>query len=74
MCWFKKKPKPDWVTQTREQVAQEEELAAGLHLSLIEYLKETPDASPGYGTTEWNEYWAQKHQEASFYILHPEVK
>ena len=46
MCWLsnlfkeKEEPKPDWVTQSREEVAIEEEIAAGTHYSILVYYEE----------------------------------
>uniref|UniRef100_A0A6M3MAX8 Uncharacterized protein n=1 Tax=viral metagenome TaxID=1070528 RepID=A0A6M3MAX8_9ZZZZ len=49
MCLFKKKPevKPDWITQSREEVARAEEYAASIHYAVMIALEEgkiTPDA------------------------------
>lgn len=76
MCfWKKKEEKPDWVTQTREQVADEEERAAETHLGVLAYYDDHPGLEESYsqwwGDREWNEHWAQKHQEAAWYIRNP---
>jgi len=44
---FKKGGKPDWVTQSREEVALAEEYAASIHYAVMIALEEgkiTPDA------------------------------
>lgn len=70
-------PVPDWITQTREEVADEEERAAGIHYSLLVYYEEHPEERdelvPIYGDEEWNWHWYQKHSEAAYFIRNPEV-
>lgn len=58
--------KPDWVTQSREEVAEEELYAASIHLTYIELLKTDP-AWAIYGDTAWHERWLTKHTEAAWY-------
>lgn len=80
MCWltdlFKSKPeepeakqKPDWVTQTPEQVAEEELYAASIHLTYMELVTENPAQYPPevYGDYAWHERWYKKHTEAAWY-------
>ena len=79
MCFWKKKeePKPDWVTQSREQVAVEEEYAAGIHYAWMIAIEEgsmTDEQIAVGGNYEHHEHWWRKHQEAAFYTRHPEVK
>lgn len=86
MCWsFKKQEqpepveKPDWVTQSREKVADEEEIAASTHYSILVYYKEHPEeqdrmVNEGYGDEEYNWHWFRKHSEAAWYIRNPEAK
>lgn len=86
MCFFKKKPeqpiepippeppkeKPDWVTQTREEVALEEEEAASIHYTYMELIAagDYPNDTAA-GSYDHHEYWWTKHQEAVWYIRNP---
>lgn len=76
--WFKKKEegKPDWVTQSREKVADEEERAAETHIAVLAFYDDNPELEASYsqwwGDREWQEHWAQTHQEAAWYIRHSE--
>ena len=67
-------PVPDWITQTREEVASEEEIAAGIHYAVLVYYEEHPEERdslvPIYGDEEWNQFWYQKHSEAAWYTTH----
>jgi len=88
MCWwlFKKKQnpepieKPDWVTQTREEVAQEEDYAAGIHYSIIVLIEEAETEAEKetlrarYGDEAWQDHWFKKHSESAWYIRNPEVE
>ena len=77
MCWLSKlfKPKtegselgaPDWVTQSREKVAEEELYAASIHLTYMELVTEDPVKWELYGSYEWHERWYKKHTEAAWY-------
>lgn len=76
MCWlselFKKKeePRPDWVVQSREEVAEAELEAASTHYAwmiAIEEERMTPEEIAIGGNYERHEYWYQKHMEAAWY-------
>jgi len=77
MCWwlFKKQPntepaeKPDWVTQSAEEVAEAELEAAGIHLTYMDLVVSNPSQYPPsvYGDYSWHEYWYIKHTEAAWY-------
>ena len=75
MCFFKKKiePKPDWITQSREEVAEAELEAASIHYTYMMLLEEGNTEYLDMGTAEKHEYWWIKHQEAAWYTTHPEV-
>ena len=64
--------KPDWVTQSREETALEEEAAASIHLTYMELIAagEYPDDTAA-GNYEHHKYWYTKHQEAAWYIRNP---
>lgn len=77
MCWFRKKkeePKPDWVTQSRKEVAEAQLYAASTHYSVMVALEEGNITPENWGDYEWNEYWWKKHQEAAWYTEHLESK
>ena len=74
MCWFsdlfkKKKEsiKPEWVTQSSEQVAGEELDAAGIHYSICVALEEGQIFPENWGSYEHNWHWYVKHCEAAWY-------
>lgn len=80
MCnLFKKKEetKPDWITQSRKEVAKAEIVGAETHLAVLAYYEDHPELvasyEPWWGSVEHNEYWALKHQEAAWYTEHPET-
>ena len=64
--------KPDWVTQSREETALEEEEAASIHLTYMELIAagDYPDDTAA-GNYQHHEYWWTKHQEAAWYIRNP---
>lgn len=82
MCWLsnlfkKKEEKPDWITQSREAVAQEEEYAASIHyawMTAIEEGKMTEEEISIGGDYAHHEHWYLKHMESAYYTRHPEVK
>jgi len=74
MCWWlfkKQEEKPEWVTQSREQVARAEEEAASIHYTWM-ILIEDGTLPSGYedigGDYEHHKYWWTKHQEAAWYV------
>ena len=85
MCFWKKKPpiipieppeeKPDWVTQSREEVALEEEEAASIHYTYMILIEDGdyPD-NTALGSYEHHKYWWIKHQEAAWYIRNSKGK
>ena len=72
MCLFKKKEeqKPEWVTQSREEVADEELYAASIHYAWMIAIEEGGMASFEIaigGDYAHHEHWWIKHQEAAWY-------
>lgn len=72
MCLRKlfKKEKPDWITQTTEEVAEAEEYAASIHyawMTAIEEGRMTEEEISVGGDYEHHEYWWLKHLEAAWY-------
>lgn len=59
--------KPDWVTQSRRKVAEEEIYAASIHYSVMVALEEGKVTPENWGSYEWNERWYRKHLEAAYY-------
>ncbi|GAI19366.1 unnamed protein product [marine sediment metagenome] len=79
MCFgpFKKKTeeKPDWITQSRAEVAQDERDAAAIHYTYMQLIEDGtwPEDSIA-GGYDHHEYWWIKHLEAAWYTENPEVK
>lgn len=79
MCWlsdlFKKQEmKPDWITQSREEVAEAERDAAATHYAWLIALEEgrmTVQEITIGGGIEHHTYWYQKHIEAAWYTENP---
>jgi len=75
--WLRGKPqeKPDWVTQTRAEVAQAERDAAAIHYTWMTLI-EDGTLPPGYeeigGDYKHHEYWWIKHLEAAWYTENSE--
>ena len=64
--------KPDWMTQSREQVALEEEEAASIHYTYMELIADgSYPNDTAAGDYAHHEYWWTKHQEAAWYIRNP---
>lgn len=64
------KKNPEWVTQTREQVADAELEAAAIHYSWMVGIEEgriTPEQQAVGGDYAHHEHWWRKHQEAAYY-------
>ena len=77
--WFKGKPKeeekPDWVTQSRKKVAEEEEYAASIHYAwmiAIEEERMNEEEIAIGGDYAHHEHWWLKHMEAAWYIRNSE--
>jgi len=79
MCFWKKKQeaKPDWITQTREEVAQAERDAAATHYTWMTLI-ENGTLPPGYedigGDYAHHEDWWKKHMEAAWYTENPALQ
>jgi len=60
---------PDWITQSREEVADAELEAASIHYTYMSLVTENPTQYPPnvYGDYAWHERWWKKHQEAAWY-------
>lgn len=72
MCFisklFKKgEEKPDWVTQSREEVAEEEIYAASIHYTYMQFLEEGDMTYIDMGDWDWHDHWYRKHMEAAWY-------
>ena len=73
MCFRRKKEsKPDWVTQSREEVAVAEEEAASTHYTYMMLIEDgTWPAESDVGNYAHHEYWWTKHMEAVWYTRNP---
>lgn len=76
MCFgiFKKKVKPAWVTQTREECAEATLEAAATHYAWMIAIEEGGMADFEIaigGDYAHHEYWWIKHQESAWYIENP---
>jgi hypothetical protein len=60
---------PNWITQSRDEVAEAELEAASIHLTYMSLVTENPEQYPPsvYGDYNWHEYWWRKHQEAAWF-------
>ena len=60
---------PSWITQSREQVAEEELEAASIHYTYMSLVTEDPEHYPPdvYGDYAWHEHWYRKHTEAAWF-------